>query len=238
MNKRFWAIIGVVIVAFVGMLLFFAVNRGEQPVDYGRYRRDVIKKLASEIDYSQYNPDTVIAADENNGEIAEKMVGDENAPVVIYEYADYACSHCAEFDRQVSQILADYDGKVALVFRGFVLQFPNSMITGAAANAAAIQGYWKEYKDLLFANQNEWYEMRGAEIKNYLEELFKEASDGKGDVEKFRGDMASEAVAKRMAFDYGLGEKVGLTGTPTFRVSGEAVGPTELRAVVQRMLQD
>ena len=145
MNKRFWAIIGVVIAAFVGMLLFFAVNRGEQPVDYGRYRRDVIKKLASEIDYSQYNPDTVIAADENNGEIAEKMVGDENAPVVIYEYADYACSHCAEFDRQVSQILADYDGKVALVFRGFVLQCPNSMITGAAANAAAIQGYWKGY---------------------------------------------------------------------------------------------
>ena len=238
MNKRFWVVIGAIGVVFAGLFLFSIVKKADQPVDYSRYQRAVIKEMAGKIDFGAYDFDTVIAADENSGGLGEKIVGQGDAPVVIYEYADYACSHCAEFNRQVNQILADYGGKVALVFRGFVLQFPNSMITAAAANAAAIQGYWKEYKDLLFDNQNEWFYLRGERMQEYLETLFKQASEGLGDMEKFRADMVSEAVAKRMAFDYGLGEKAGLTGTPTFRINGEVVEPTELRIVVQRALQD
>lgn len=80
------------------------------------------------------------------------------------------------------------------------------MAAASAANAAALQGYWKPYKDLLFANQSDWFYSTGNELQQQLETYFEKASDGKGDLTKFREDMKSEKVAKKIAFDRGIGE--------------------------------
>ncbi len=51
-------------------------------------------------------------------------------------------------------------------------------------------------------------------MQQQLETYFEKSSDGKGDLVKFREDMKSEKVAKKIAFDRGIGEKLEIGGTP------------------------
>ena len=106
-----------------------------------------------------------------------------------------------------------------------------------AATAAQIQGYWKEYKDMLFANQTEWVYAEGGELSGLLIEYFEAASDGAGDLEKFENDMSSDVVKKRLDFEQSMGKKVNLRGTPLFRIDGENVSPDNLiRTIEEKIL--
>ena len=55
------------------------------------------------------------------------MIGaPDKADVIVYEYADYACSHCAEWSAALEKMVDDSDGRLAVVYRGFLLGFRNS----------------------------------------------------------------------------------------------------------------
>ena len=190
------------------------------------------------MDLSSYNPDMIIPADEITGNLSEKIEGEPNAQVIVYEYADYSCSHCAELNPIINKIVEESGGKVAVVFRNYLIDyFKNNVIASSAATAADIQGFWLQYKDLLFEKQSTWYDLSGTELRNYLIELFEEASDGQGDVKKFDRDINSESVAKRVAFEFGLGAYIEeLVGTPYFRINGEAVAASDLRTKINELL--
>ncbi len=183
------------------------------------------------------NPDSIIEASKETGMIGEKNVGNPNeAILIIYEYADFGCSHCAEWNKKINDLLKEYDGKIALIFRSYNLGFKNSALSARAATAAQIQGYFKEYKDLLFNNQAEWYYEEGAKLNELFVNYFKEASNNKGDVNKFQEDMKSDAVKKRLKFEQKLGKAVNLAGTPTFRINGEAVALSDLINTIERLV--
>ena len=185
---------------------------------------------------SPINADTIRDASEETGFIGEKIIGNsDEAKLIIYEYADFGCSHCAEWNRKVNELMKKYEGKIALVFRVYNLGlFKNSSMAARAATAAQVQGYFKEYKDLLFANQAEWLYAEGAALNELLVDYFEGASGGAGDVEKFRKDMKGDAVKTRLEFEQGMGKRVGLAGTPTFRIDGETIEPSELIRVIER----
>ena len=183
------------------------------------------------------NADSIIEASEETGMIGEKIVGNPNeAVLIIYEYADFGCSHCAEWNKKINDLLKEYDGKIALIFRSYNLGFKNSALSAHAATAAQIQGYFKEYKDLLFTNQAEWYYEEGAKLNELFVNYFKEASNNKGDVNKFQEDMKSNAVKKRLKFEQKLGKAVNLAGTPTFRIDGEAVALSDLINTIEHLV--
>lgn len=232
MNKRILAIIAVVLAlaAVIGLTIPRQSDSGQT------YNRQKVLKMAEQIDFSAYNPDSIIAPDENTGHLADKILGSADAPVLIFEYADYACSHCAEQNSVIAQIVEDYDGQVAVVFRDYLLNFPNSLPAAKAATAAANQGYWETYKNLLFGNQVDWFYLTGDSLQSCLEDYFKQASNGAGDLDKFREDMESTAVAQRLAFNYAAGEAVGLTGTPLFRINGAQVSASKLRDTIDELL--
>ena len=183
--------------------------------------------------------DTIHEASEGTGFIGEKVVGNpDNAKLVIYEYADYGCSHCAEWNRRVNDLLKKYGDEIALVFRAYDIGlFSESATVFGAATAAQIQGYFKEYKDLLFNNQSEWGYTEVGQLENILVKYFEEASNGKGDVEKFRSDLRSDAVRKRVNFEQRMGERAKVKGTPTFRIDGEKIElGTLTETIEQKML--
>ena len=224
--KKTGLIIAGIVAVFVGIIFVSRINTSDTNVDYARFSLAAIQDLAKKNDYSNYNLDSVISPDENTGNLPENIDGDvSTAKLVIFEYADYECSHCAEFATMLERFKSQYaDGEVAIVFRSFHLSYnANSVAATAAADAAAIQGYWKEYKTILFANQAEWAYLKGANLTSRLKEYFKEATNGEGDLEKFKSDMESEAVAKKMAFDHGAGLAIKLEGTPTVRIDGEDI---------------
>lgn len=176
----------------------------------------------ADIDYGAYDLNSVIAADENTGGLAENVDGDPDAPVLLYEYGDYQCTACAPMNPYINELLEEYDGKVAVVFRTYIMSYhDNGVAAASAANAAAIQGYWKEYKDLLYETQNDWYYAEGDERQQMFEQYFEQATDGKGDLEQFRQDMGSKEVAQKIKFDAALSERVGLEWTPSFYLDGE-----------------
>ena len=176
----------------------------------------------SDIDYEAYDLNSVIAADENTGGLAENVDGDPEAPVLLYEYGDYQCTACAPMNPYINELLEEYDGKVAVVFRTYIMSYhDNGVAAASAANAAAIQGYWKEYKDLLYETQNDWYYAEGDERQQMFEQYFEQATGGKGDLEQFRQDMGSKEVAQKIKFDAALSERVGLEWTPSFYLDGE-----------------
>lgn len=235
MKKRLGIIAGVVLaIAALAGILFIAQNHNKtRTFSY----QDTVN-LSETINYDAYNPNTIIPADKNTGNIGEKIEGKEDAPIIIYEYADYACSHCAEANTVLNKILKEYEGKIAIVFRNYLISyFRNNVITSSAATAAQIQGYWETYKDLLFENQATWYYLSGTKLRDYLGELFMEASDNQGDLDKFNQDLMSDEVAKRVAFEYGLGSSLEIQGTPSFYINGEQVSPSQIKETVEKLLK-
>ncbi len=188
--------------------------------------------------YVNMNPDSIIESSETTGLIGEKTVGDpDNAKIVIYEYADFGCSHCADWNRKINNLIEKYDDKIALVFRSYDIgQFKNSLKAASAATAAQIQGFFKEYKDLLYLNQAEWFYEDGAELTNVLSGYFEKASKGAGDLDKFKEDLKSDSVKTRLKFEQNMGKKVDLAGTPTFRIDGETINLSELEKTIEEKM--
>lgn len=209
-------VIGVVFLVIVGATIW--KQSQPEPVEVGTaYDYAVVKEEAAGLEFDEYKVDEIW-----EGEIWDNVKGDLDAPIVIYEYADYQCSHCAEINEYINKLVDDYDGKVAVVFRTYVLPYSNNgLMAAAAANAAAKQGYWAEMKDILFENQASWYNLSVEKFREKLGEYFMTASERKGDREKFYEDMESEEVFEKIAYDMGAGMKIGLEGTPWFIVNGE-----------------
>lgn len=213
--KRILSIIGVLLLAVVGLII-------------------IINSTGSDDGIS---PDSIIEPSELTGNIPEKIIGNpEEAKLVVYEYADYGCSHCADWNRQMNELVKKYDGKLAIVFRGYNIGFQNGLAAAYAATAAQIQGYWKEYKDLLFANQSEWIYAEKKDANDLFVEYFKQASNNTGDTEKFQDDMNSTSVKTRVSFEQKMGKKVGLQGTPLFRINGESVPVGDLVKTIEKLI--
>lgn len=184
----------------------------------------IADKKANQIDYSKYDSNAIIEANEDNGGISDHIKGSADAPVLIYEYADYQCSGCASANPRVNKLIEEYAGKLGVVYRNFLLSYhQNGTAAASAAEAAGLQGYWKEYADKLFANQSVWASASGDTRTDMFVDLFTNVTDGKGDVDKFISDMNSAEVKAKINFDMGLAEDLDIPGTPSFFLNGERI---------------
>lgn len=167
------------------------------------------------------NPAEIISARSDNGGIADSVKGNSGAKVVIVEYGDYQCPACSSASQLVTGIIGDYLDDVAFVFRNYPLSFhANAVPTAKAAEAAGFQGsLWRMY-EYLYGMQNQWSELDSEALQEFLDGLV--AYLGL-DTEKFWQDYNSTAVMEKVQFDYGLGQKQAITGTPSFFINGKDV---------------
>ena len=213
--KRVLSAVGILLVAIIGLIIIINSTGNDDGI----------------------SPDSIIEPSEQTGNIPEKIIGNpDEASLIVYEYADYGCSHCADWNRQMNELVKKHDGKLAIVFRGYNLGFQNGLGAANAATAAQIQGYWKEYKDLLFANQSEWIYAEKKDANDLFIEYFKEASNDAGDTEKFKDDMNSSDVKKRLDFEQKMGKEVNLQGTPLFRINGKNVSVGDLVKTIEKLI--
>ena len=200
-------IIGVLVVAAIGVAAYFVIDGNNKATDF-----------------SEYDFYSVIPANKDNGNIGDHVKGDANAPALIFEYADYQCPGCASMNTKVNKAIEELDGKLAVVYRSYLLPYhKNGTAAASAAEAAGLQGYWKKYADKLFAEQAEWEYASASDRTALFDKYFLEVSDNKGDVDKFNEDMASEAVSKKISFDMGIGNRMNIEGTPAFYVDGQLI---------------
>lgn len=196
-------IIGIVAVALIGVGIFYANKNDSVKID-------------------EYDFYSIIEPTKDNGNIGDHVKGNADAPVLIFEYADYQCPGCASINPRVNKIVEELDGKLAVVYRSFLLSYhQNGTAAASAAEAAGLQGYWKEYADKLFLEQSEWEYASPSKRSEYFNKYFEEVTEGKGDLEKFKKDIASEEVSKKISFDMGIGKKIKVAGTPAFYIDGQ-----------------
>lgn len=202
-----WVLIGIVIVALIGVASWAIIDGNNKATDF-----------------SNYDFYSVIKPTDNNGNIGDHVKGNPDAPVLIFEYADYQCPGCASINTRVNKVIEQLDGKLAVVYRNFLLSYhQNGTAAASAAEAAGLQGYWKQYADKLFAEQSEWEYASGSERTELFNKYFTEVTNGKGDLEKFNEDISSEAVSKKIKFDMGIGKRVDVSGTPAFYIDGQLI---------------
>ncbi len=174
--------------------------------------------------FDDYNFYSYIEPDEHNGEIGDHIKGAKDAVVYVFEYADFQCPGCASMNTRVNQAVEEMDGKLAIIYRNYLLSYhQNATAAASAAEAAGLQGYWKEYADALFENQAEWEYASASERTNLFNKYFTEITNGKGDLEKFNSDLASDKVSKKISFDMGIGKRIDIPGTPAFFVDGQLI---------------
>lgn len=208
-------IIGVALVALLGAATFAVVDANNKATDF-----------------SSYDFNTIIEANKDNGNIGDHVKGDPDAPVLVFEYADYQCPGCASINPKVNKAIEKADGKLAIVYRSYLLAYhQNGTAAASAAEAAGLQGYWKEYANKLFAEQAEWEGATGSERSALFEKYFDEVSNGKGDMDKFREDLGSDEVSKKISFDMGVGKRVDIQATPAFYVDGQWINWSEAGSV-------
>jgi protein-disulfide isomerase len=94
----------------------------------------------------------------------------------------------------LAQLQATYPDDVRIVYRHFPLLsiHDKAALATQASEAAGLQDKFWEMHDLLFERQGEWSELSVEEFEAWLSERSEELSL---DVEQFKADLNSEAVA-------------------------------------------
>lgn len=204
-------IIGVVIAALIIMATYFVIDGNNKATDFNNY------------DFY-----SIIEADDSNGNIGDHVKGNPDAPVIVYEYADYQCPGCASINPKVNKAVNESDGKLAIVYRSFLLSYhKNGTAAASAAEAAGLQGYWKPYADKLFSEQAEWESASANERTALFEKYFNEVTNNQGNLEQFREDISSDRVSKKISFDMGIARRIDIPSTPAFYVDGQPIKWTE-----------
>ncbi|MCV0425966.1 MAG: thioredoxin domain-containing protein [Roseibium sp.] len=154
------------------------------------------------------------------GPLGDKVLGDENAPVTIVEYASMTCGHCANFHKSTWPALKkDYveTGKVRFIFR----EFPLDPVAAAAfmlARCAPADKYF-EIVDIMFEQQRNW-----AFTDNPYQSLLDFSKQIGFTQESFEECLTNQGLldAVNAVKDRGVGE-FGVNSTPTFFINGEKV---------------
>jgi protein-disulfide isomerase len=155
--------------------------------------------------------------------------GPDEAPVTIFELADFECPHCAGAVPLLDAVLEAHPGKVRLVYKSFTLTFHTRGEPAArAAFAAGMQGKFWEMEHLLFERQQH---LEDADLDRYARML-------KLDVAKWKADIESPAISDRIAHDHKLGEDLKVKGTPTIYVNGRELDIEQDESLEQRVASE
>lgn len=118
----------------------------------GAYPIEAVKGIIDELmtnkakNSSEINLDPVGADDH--------YFGSKDAEVVIVEYSDLECPYCAKFHQTMHQLITDYNGKVAWVYRHLPLKMHENAEEKAVASECVSElggndAFWK-YIDNIF----------------------------------------------------------------------------------------
>lgn len=163
-------------------------------------------------------------------------LGPADAKVTIVEFLDPECETCRQMYPIVKQLLGEYRGQVRLVVR-YMPFHPNSMFAASSLEAAAKQNRYWEMLEALFIKQPLWGSHHDPKPE-LIPEIAKEVGL---DMEAFNQALADPKTKENVLQDKTDGEKLGVTGTPTFFVNGkqlERLGYDPLKAMVAQALAE
>ena len=163
-----------------------------------------------------------IAANEQNGYIADHIRGNANAKVIVIEYSDFQCPGCASLAPYLPQLYTKYQNDVLFISRNYPLTMhQNAKPAAMAAESASLQGYYWQMSEALFEHRSEWASLSGENLTNSFVNLFQSVAP-EGDVEAFEAHLDDQNLAKKIDFDHDIAKSAHqLSSTPSFYINGE-----------------
>jgi protein-disulfide isomerase len=215
----FYVILGLIAVAGIGVLLY-QVFRPGQPA---------LSPVPVAIDPAELARAPGIA------------MGPEDAPVVVYEFADYQCFGCAQFATFVAPVIKERfvdRGTVRYVYYDFPLTqiHAHAFLASRAARCAGDQDQYWPYHDMLYGRQPRWASQASptSAFVNYAGELGLDRS-------AFESCLRSDRHALEVTQNLRLGESLGVQGTPTLFINGKRLpsipSVSEFTALVQEEMR-
>ena len=206
---------------FLFYLLVFSVF-----ADDGNKSNSQIELLIEE--YILENPEVIIKSLENyrslqeakieeeqkyliNNYYAEKVYdslpssGNAAGSIIVTEFIDYNCGYCKNL--QIINSLLDRNSNIKIVFIDFPILSETSYIAKGAL-AAFEQGAYFEFHSKLLKNKEF--------SDNYIVDL---AKDMNLDVSKFKKDMNSELISKKLENNIKFARDLNIRGTPSFIIN-------------------
>ncbi len=141
--------------------------------------------------------------------------GNADAPVTVVIFSDFQCPFCSRVEPTLKQLRDTYGKeKIRLVWKNQPLPFHQNARPAALAAMTVFglggnDAFWK-FHDTAFANQ------QGLSEDSYK----KWAVEAGVDAAKFDEAYKSSKFAAKIDEDAALGQKLGATGTPAFRING------------------
>ncbi len=141
--------------------------------------------------------------------------GKADAPVTVVIFSDFQCPFCSRVNPTMDQVQKEYGpDKVRLVWKNNPLPFHQNArpAAEAAETVFALAGndaFWK-FHALAFGNQND---LSDASYEKW-------ATQSGVDAAKFKAAYSGKKFAAKVDADLAEGGKVGVNGTPGFRVNG------------------
>lgn len=202
MSKKAWIIFAAVCLLLLGSVI--AVSNSKKA------------------DVGNIDTNKIQTASEQSGNIGDHVFGTRDSKVIFTEYGDFQCPGCGGMHPTVKALTEKYEGQVTFVFRNFPLTqiHPNALVAAAAAESAGLQGKYWEMHNKLFESQDAW---KNVSVKDRVTTFTNYAKDLGLDVEKFKADIVSENVSKKVSYDLALGKKIKVNSTPTFVLNGKTL---------------
>ena len=157
---------------------------------------------------------------QNEDSLAARSKGAADAPVTVYEMADFQCPACRMFtvtvlptiDREFVQT-----GKVRWVFINLPLTsiHPNAVAAAEVAMCAARQGRFWQTHDALYQQQDDW-----AKLAQPQPALIVIAQRAGVDRPKLRACLTAGSARKEVEADAQRATRSGARATPSFYIEG------------------
>jgi protein-disulfide isomerase len=191
MDKRFWAIIGVIVVVFGGIVVLNN-HKASNTTSTG-----------------------------NASQATNHVEGDLTSKVTLVEYGDFECPVCESYFSAVQQVQQQYNTTVKFQFRNLPLSsiHPNAIAGARAAEAADIQGKYWQMHDALYheSNWTDWSTSSNPEsfFWAYAQQLGLNVAKFKTD---FASSAVNDRIQADIAAFKKTGQE---QATPTFFINGK-----------------
>ncbi len=198
MSKRFWIAIAVIVVVLVGVFAFTSNGSNNN-------------------NSSKLTPSKNIEGEGKDG-------------VKLVEYGDFQCPDCGLYSPIVKQVVSTYNTQITFQFINFPLTsiHPNAFAASRAAEAAALMGKFWPMHDLLYEQNQEYYDSNETiaswiSVSNPEPDFISDARSLGLNTQKFQQLYASDQVDNLVVADENVGNSLGIDATPTFYLDGKQI---------------
>jgi len=152
-------------------------------------------------------------ADEIFNDGVSYVGGNPDGDITMVEFSDYRCPYCKRAHKEVAQLLAE-DGNIKFIYKEFPILGPDSLTAAQFAVAVLLKDGPEKYR----AVNNALMEMRGDPSEAALSAI---ANEQGLDAGALLEGMKSSEVTQIIQANRALGQRLKISGTPTFIIGDQ-----------------